>query len=49
MLKAPAQGNPPQGIADLVKAIGSRHSWMHVEKLQRFDDKDAFERPQGEG
>jgi 3-isopropylmalate dehydrogenase len=48
MLKAPAQGNPPQGIADLVKAIGSRHSWMHVEKLQRFDGKDAFERPQGE-
>ncbi len=48
MLKAPAQGNPPQGIADLVKAIGSRHSWMHVEKLQRFDSKDAFERPQGE-
>lgn len=49
MLKEPAAGNGPQGISDLVKAIGQRHSWMHVEKLQRFDGKDAFERPQGEG
>jgi len=49
MLKEPAAGNGPQGISDLVKAIGRRHSWMHVEKLQRFDGKDAFERPQGEG
>lgn len=49
MLKEPAQGNFPQGISDLVKAIGQHHSWMHVEKLQRFDGKDAFERPQGEG
>ncbi len=48
MLNTPAEGNSPQGIADLVKAIGGRHSWMHVEKLQRFDGKDAFERPQGE-
>ena len=49
MLKEPAAGNGPQGISDLVKQIGARHSWMHVEKLQRFDGKDAFERPQGEG
>ena len=49
MLKEPAAGNGPQGISDLVKAIGQKHSWMHVEKLQRFDGKDAFERPQGEG
>jgi isocitrate dehydrogenase len=48
MLKEPAAGNGPQGISDLVKAIGQKHSWMHVEKLQRFDGKDAFERPQGE-
>ncbi|MGC9271632.1 NADP-dependent isocitrate dehydrogenase, partial [Acidiphilium sp.] len=45
MLNAPAEGNPPQGIADLVGRIGQVHSWMHVEKLQRFDGKDAFERP----
>ncbi|MDD2875830.1 MAG: NADP-dependent isocitrate dehydrogenase [Acidiphilium sp.] len=49
MLLEPAQGNVPQGIADLVGKIGQVHSWMHVEKLQRFDGKDAFERPQGEG
>lgn len=49
MLNEPAAGNSPQGISDLVKAIGQQHSWMHVEKLQRFDGKDAFERPQGEG
>ncbi|MEE3503276.1 NADP-dependent isocitrate dehydrogenase [Acidiphilium acidophilum] len=49
MLLTPAEGNPPQGIADLVGRIGQKHSWMHVEKLQRFDGKDAFERPQGEG
>ena len=48
MLNEPAAGNGPQGISDLVKAIGQKHSWMHVEKLQRFDGKDAFERPQGE-
>lgn len=48
MLKEPAAGNGPQGISDLVRAIGQKHSWMHVEKLQRFDGKDAFERPQGE-
>jgi isocitrate dehydrogenase len=49
MLLTPAEGNPPQGIADLVGRIGQKHAWMHVEKLQRFDGKDAFERPQGEG
>jgi isocitrate dehydrogenase len=49
MLLKPAEGNVPQGIADLVGKIGQNHAWMHVEKLQRFDGKDAFERPQGEG
>lgn len=49
MLNEPAAGNGPQGIGNLVREIGQKHSWMHVEKLQRFDGKDAFERPQGEG
>jgi isocitrate dehydrogenase len=49
MLLTPAEGNVPQGIADLVGKIGQAHAWMHVEKLQRFDGRDAFERPQGEG
>jgi isocitrate dehydrogenase len=54
MLKQPiplnvgrANGTPE--ITDLLARIGAKYSWMHAEKLQRFDGKDAFERPQGEG
>jgi isocitrate dehydrogenase len=54
MLKEPiplnvtrANGTPE--ITDLLARIGAHYSWMHAEKLQRFDGKDAFERPQGEG
>jgi isocitrate dehydrogenase len=36
-------------ISYLVQRIGAKFTWMHIEKLQRFDGKDAFERPQGEG
>jgi isocitrate dehydrogenase len=42
-----ANGQPE--ISYLVQKIGSKFAWMHIEKLQRFDGKDAFERPQGEG
>ncbi|OYV39316.1 MAG: isocitrate dehydrogenase [Rhodospirillales bacterium 20-64-7] len=42
-----AAGQPE--ISYLVQRIGARFAWMHIEKLQRFDGKDAFERPQGEG
>jgi isocitrate dehydrogenase len=42
-----ASGQPE--ISYLVQRIGAKFSWMHIEKLQRFDEKDAFERPQGEG
>jgi isocitrate dehydrogenase len=42
-----ASGQPE--ISYLVQRIGAKFSWMHIEKLQRFDGKDAFERPQGEG
>ena len=54
MLKTPiplvdstASGQPE--ISYLVQRIGAKFTWMHIEKLQRFDGKDAFERPQGEG
>jgi isocitrate dehydrogenase len=54
MLKTPisldlsaANGQPE--ISYLVQRIGAKFPWMHIEKLQRFDGKDAFERPQGEG
>jgi isocitrate dehydrogenase len=42
-----ANGQPE--ISYLVQRIGAKFAWMHIEKLQRFDGKDAFERPQGEG
>jgi isocitrate dehydrogenase len=42
-----ATGQPE--ISYLVQRIGAKFAWMHIEKLQRFDGKDAFERPQGEG
>ncbi|MDE8350309.1 MAG: NADP-dependent isocitrate dehydrogenase [Acidocella sp.] len=42
-----ATGQPE--ISYLVQRIGAKFSWMHIEKLQSFDGKVAFERPQGEG
>ncbi|HQT68292.1 MAG: isocitrate dehydrogenase [Rhodospirillales bacterium 20-60-12] len=42
-----ANGQPE--ISYLVQRIGAKFTWMHIEKLQNFDGKDAFERPQGEG
>jgi isocitrate dehydrogenase len=33
-------------ILSLLTRIGEAHTWMHVEKLQLFDDEDAFSRTQ---
>jgi isocitrate dehydrogenase len=54
MLKHPISlaGSSSEGqpeISYLVQRIGAKFTWMHIEKLQAFDGKDAFERPQGEG
>ncbi len=54
MLKHPkpltaSTANGQAEISYLVQRIGAQFAWMHIEKLQRFDGKDAFERPQGEG
>lgn len=35
-------------LADLLARVGSRHRWIHVEKLQEFDSKLGFARAQGE-
>ncbi len=35
-------------ILDLLQAVGQEHSWVHVEKLQRFDGEDGFTKAQGE-
>jgi isocitrate dehydrogenase len=54
MLKHPiplthSSANGQAEISYLVQRIGAKFTWMHIEKLQSFDGKDAFERPQGEG
>jgi len=49
MLNAPARGSATREIGDLLARISARYTWMHLEKLQRFDGTDAFERAQGEG
>lgn len=41
-------GNDTGDILELLRRIGNRHRWMHIEKLQRFDGTDAFARAQGE-
>jgi isocitrate dehydrogenase len=33
-------------IVSLLQRVGAGHPWMHVEKLQQFDGKDAFTRSQ---
>ena len=33
-------------IISLIGSIGSKHSWMHVEKLQEFDGEPAFSKSQ---
>jgi len=35
-------------ILDLLQRVGSAYRWVHVEKLQCFDGKDAFSKAQGE-
>jgi isocitrate dehydrogenase len=39
---------PDEDVHDLLVAISSRHSWMHIEKLQEFDGELGFTRDQGE-
>ncbi|MGI9089974.1 MAG: NADP-dependent isocitrate dehydrogenase, partial [Gemmatimonadaceae bacterium] len=35
-------------IAALLQRIASAYRWVHIEKLQRFNGKDAFSKAQGE-
>jgi isocitrate dehydrogenase len=35
-------------VLDLIRRVGSRHRWMHVEKLQEFDGEPVYTRAQGE-
>ena len=36
------------GFCDLLKRIENKHRWMHIEKLQTFDDQEGFSRAQGD-
>ncbi len=47
-LKTPPKGDGLAEITDLLQRISRQHRWMHIEKLQRFDGKDAYARSQGE-
>jgi isocitrate dehydrogenase len=48
VLTAPAEGDGGAEIAALLGKIAGKHSWMHIEKLMRFDGKDAFSKLAGE-
>jgi isocitrate dehydrogenase len=39
---------PDEDVHELLVRISSRHSWMHIEKLQEFDGELGFTRDQGE-
>jgi isocitrate dehydrogenase len=35
-------------VLPLLTAVGAKHRWMHVEKLQEFDGEPSFTKAQGE-
>jgi isocitrate dehydrogenase len=39
---------PDEDVHELLQRISSKHSWMHIEKLQEFDGQLGFTRDQGE-
>jgi isocitrate dehydrogenase len=45
-----ANGDEPSDadVFDLVQRVGTRHRWMHLEKLQEFHGEEAFTKAQGE-
>ena len=38
----------PESVLDILGRIGRIYRWMHVEKLEQLDGKDAFTKAQGE-
>jgi len=49
LLPAPTPGDADGEIAELLGRLAGSHRWMHLEKLQRFDGRDAYAKAQGEG
>jgi isocitrate dehydrogenase len=43
--EAPANPGDTE-LLSLLGAVGAKHRWMHVEKLQEFDGEPAFSRSQ---
>ena len=35
-------------IKDLIQKVGSKYSWVHLEKLQEIDGKPGYTKAQGE-
>jgi isocitrate dehydrogenase len=46
VLRDPASQFGDAEILSLLSALGSKHSWMHIEKLQEFDGEPAFSKSQ---
>ncbi len=45
---APNREVTDEDVLDLLRRVGSRFPWMHVEKLQAFDGEQGFTKDQGE-
>ncbi|HXF72745.1 MAG TPA: NADP-dependent isocitrate dehydrogenase [Actinomycetota bacterium] len=45
---APNREVTDEDVLDLLRRVGSRFPWMHVEKLQGFDGEQGFTKDQGE-
>ena len=44
-----ANGEPTDAqVFELVDRIGTKHRWMHLEKLQEFHGEEAYTKAQGE-
>lgn len=44
----PAADVGDDAILELLRRVGGKHRWMHIEKLQQFDGSDAFSKSQGQ-
>jgi isocitrate dehydrogenase len=46
--RAPGADIADAAILELLRCVGRRHRWMHLEKLQQFDGADGFSKSQGQ-
>ncbi len=48
IMRDDAEEMTDEHLAKLVRDIGAKHMWMHIEKLNEFNGEHAFSRAQGE-